>query len=323
MTGDPSRPPIVVAHDRPEDFASDLETRAPGERFIYATDGPSVLRLLAEHNPEVVLSISHSGFQGPLHHPIVEHPSVRWVQVGGSGYEHLEPWDASRLVVTNGVGVLARFLAETTIGAMLALNARLPEYARDQAETRWRPRTFRTLSEQTILIVGLGHIGTWMARYARALGMRVLATRRSATPSPAVDELHPPEALLELLPRADVVSLHVRLNEATRHLIDTRALEAMKPGALLLNTARGPVVDEPALIEALASGHLGGAYLDVFEEEPLPVSSALWRLPNVIVTPHASDAVEDWAHRFAMLFADNLERWRAGEPLLNVVTPSS
>jgi phosphoglycerate dehydrogenase-like enzyme len=153
--------------------------------------------------------------------------------------------------------------------------------------------------------------------------MRVIATRRTQAPSPEVDELHPPEALLDLLPRADVVSLHVRLTEATRHLIDARALVAMRPGALLLNTARGPVVDEPALIEALAGGHLGGAYLDVFEEEPLPPSSPLWRLPNVIITPHASDAVHDWAHRFAMLFADNLERWRRGEPLLNVVTPSS
>jgi len=293
MTDQASRPPVLVVHDRPEDFARDLEARAPAERFVYATDGEAVRRFLDERDPEVVFSITHSGFPGHLHRPIVEHTSVRWVQVGGSGYEHLEPWDASRLTVTNGVGVLARFLAETATGAMLALNAGLPAYARDQARARWQPRTFRTLSEQTLLVVGLGHIGAWMARYGHALGMRVIATRRTLASSPEVDELHPPEALLELLPRADVVSLHVRLNEATRHLIDARALAAMGPGALLLNTARGAVVDEPALIEALASGHLGGAYLDVFEEEPLPPSSPLWRMPNVIITPHASDAVQD------------------------------
>lgn len=313
--------PILVAHDRPEDFAAALEARAPAERFVYTTDGEALRRLIAEHDPEVVLSIAHTGFPKELHRPAVEHLSVRWVQVGGSGYEHLVPWDAERVVVTNAVGVLARFLAETVTGAVIALNGGLPGYLRDQAEAQWQPRVFRTLSEQTLLIVGLGHIGTWAARNARALGMHVLATRRTQTPSPEVDELHPPEALPALLPRADVVSLHVRLTEDTHHLIDAAALASMKRGALLVNTARGPVVDEPALIEALASGHLGGAYLDVFEAEPLPASSPLWHLPNVIITPHASDLVDDWAYRFAMLFADNLERWRAGEPLLNVVTP--
>ena len=104
-----------------------------------------------------------------------------------------------------------------------------------------------------------------------------------------------------------------------RHVIGRRALAAMKPGALLINTARGPIVDESALSEALRSGHLGGAYLDVFEEEPLPPDSPLWRLENVILTPHASDNVTNWPRRFAEFFADNLERRRSGAPLLNLV----
>ena len=113
------------------------------------------------------------------------------------------------------------------------------------------------------------------------------------------------------------MSLHVRLNPATRGMLARDELAAMKPGAYLVNTSRGPVVDEAALIEALHSGRLGGAYLDVFETEPLPAESPLWTMPNVLITPHSSDNIHGWPRRFAELFADNLERWRSGEPLLN------
>ena len=160
-----------------------------------------------------------------------------------------------------------------------------------------------------------------MARNAKALGMRVLATRGTPAPHPAADEMHGPDALHALLPRADFVSLHVRLNPATRGMLSREGLAAMKPGAYLVNTSCGPVVDEAALVDALHSGHLAGAYLDVFETEPLPAESPLWTMPNVLITPHASDNVHGWPRRFAALFADNIERWRAGEPLLNPVTP--
>ena len=113
----------------------------------------------------------------------------------------------------------------------------------------------------------------------------------------------------------------MRLNPATRGLLSRDAFAAMKPGAYLVNTARGPVVDEAALIDALRSGHIAGAYLDVFDTEPLPAESPLWAMPNVLITPHSADNIHGWPRRFATLFADNLERWRAGEPLLNVVVP--
>ena len=142
--------------------------------------------------------------------------------------------------------------------------------------------------------------------------MRVVAVRGRPAPHPAADEMHGPDALETLLPEADFVSLHVRLNAATHGLLSRAAIAAMKPGAVLVNTSRGAVVDESALIEALRSGHLGGAYLDVFETEPLPTGSPLWSLPNVLVTPHASDNVVGWPRRFAELFADNLDRWCGG-----------
>ena len=149
--------------------------------------------------------------------------------------------------------------------------------------------------------------------------MRVIGVRRSRSPHPAVDETLGPDLLHQALGRADVVSMHVPASAATRHLVDAAALAAMKPGALLVNAARGAVVDEPALVEALRRGHLAGAYLDVFETEPLPPQSPLWAMDNVLLTPHAADAVVDWPRRFAAHFADNLERWLAGEPLVNVV----
>ena len=119
--------------------------------------------------------------------------------------------------------------------------------------------------------------------------------------------------------RADAVSLHVRLNEDTTHLIDRRAIAAMKTGAILINTARGPVVAESALIDGLRAGHLRAAYLDVFDTEPLPADSPLGHIENLFITPHMADSVNDWARRFAMFFADNLDRWLADKPLLNVV----
>ena len=313
--------PVLIAHDEPADFRDLLSTRFPGVEFVYATTAGDVIESLARHDPEVAFSIKHPGFPSPAHAPIPAYPSVRWIQVGGSGFDHLLPWDAARVTVTNGAGVLAPYLAETVTGAMLALGGGFLNYVEQQRARRWKPVAFTPLRDRTLLVVGFGKIGECVARNAKALGMRVVGIRATPAPHPAVDEMHDPEALHALLPAADFVSLHVRLNAATRGLISRDALAAMKPGAYLVNTSRGPVVDEAALVDALSSGHLGGAYLDVFEIEPLPAESPLWAMRNVLVTPHSSDNVHGWPRRFASLFADNLDRWRAGEPLLNRVAP--
>ena len=311
--------PVLIAHHEPDDFRDLLADRFPRVEFVYASSAEGVAEGLEQHGPEVVFSVKHPGFPGPVHAPIPAHPSVRWIQVGGSGFDHLVPWDAARITVTNGAGVLAPYLAETVTGAMLALGCGFPGYLEQQRARRWAPVSFTPLRGRTLLVVGFGNVGACVARNAKALGMRVVAVRGRPAPDPAADEMHGPDALETLLPEADFVSLHVRLNAATHGLLSRAAIAAMKPGAVLVNTSRGAVVDESALIEALRSGHLGGAYLDVFETEPLPTGSPLWSLPNVLVTPHASDNVVGWPRRFAELFADNLGRWCAGEPLLNVV----
>ena len=313
--------PVLIAHDEPDDFHDLLAARFPDVEFVYATTAQGVVEALARHDPEIAFSIKHPGFPSSGHTPIPTHPSMRWIQIGGSGFDHLLPWDTARITVTNGAGVLAPYLAESVTGAMLALGCGFLRYVEQQRARRWHPIPFTPLRDRTLLVVGFGQIGACVARNAKALGMRVLAIRGSPVPHPVADEMHGPEALEALLPAADFVSLHVRLNPATHGMLSRERLATMKPGAYLVNTSRGPVVDETALIDALRSGHLAGAYLDVFETEPLPAESPLWTMPNVLITPHASDNIHGWPRRFAMLFADNLDRWRAGEPLLNVVMP--
>ena len=313
---------VLIAHNEPDDFRDLLAARFPDVRFDYAATAEGVAESLEAHDPEVVFSVKHPGFPGPAHAPIPRHPSVRWIQVGGSGFDHLAPWDTERITVTNGAGVLAPYLAESVTCAMLALGCGFLNYGEQQRARRWRPVSFTPLEGRTLLVVGFGRIGECVARNAKALGMRVLGVRGRPAPHPAADEMHGPDALDALLPEADFVSLHVRLSAATHGLVSREVIEAMKPGAYLVNTSRGAIVDETALIDALRSGHLGGAYLDVFETEPLPAESPLWSMPNVLLTPHASDNVVGWPRRFAALFADNLDRWRAGEPLLSQVTPS-
>ena len=304
---------IAVLHDRPEELAPLLAPLAPAW-VTCAAELPAALAL----DPEAVFSIKHSGFPGPEHRPAIEHPSVRWFHVGGSGFEHLGRW-RDGVTVTNCAGVLAPFHAEMAIAAMASLCVGLPAYGVDQRTRRWRLRRFRAMAGRTLLVVGVGHTGGALATRARALGLRVIGVRASGAPHPDVDAMFTPDVLPGLWGQADVVSLNLRHGPATQGLVDAGAFAAMRPGALLLNGARGGVVDQPALIAALASGHLGGAWLDVTDPEPLPVDSPLWAMPNVILTPHAADQVADFPVRFAQRFVDNLARYRAGEPLLGVV----
>lgn len=314
-------PAVLVLYDRPDELRQVLDARLAGISVTWATAPEEVVPALERARPEVVFTIKHSRFPGEAHRPAVSFSSVRWVQVGGSGYEHLAPWDASRVTVTNCHGVLAPFLAETVMAAIAALNAGLFAYRDRQRARAWEPTRFRSLAGQTLAVVGAGAIGTHVARLARAFGMRVEGVRRHAVPHFDFDAMHPPEALRAVLARADVVSVHVRATPETRRMFDREALNAMRPGALFVNTSRGAVVDEAALIDALQSRRLGAAYLDVFEREPLAPESPLWSMENVLITPHASDNVVDWPARFADVFADNLDRWRRGDPLGGVVSP--
>jgi phosphoglycerate dehydrogenase-like enzyme len=311
--------PVLIFADSAETLATDIRARLPGETIIPVTRPEALPGALAEHRPKAAFSIKSMTLGPDTHRPIIEAPSIRWLHVGGSGYEHVLGWDAERITLTNCAGVLAPFLAETVIGALVAMNSGLIRYHSQQAQRVWRQNPFRPLAGQTLLIAGAGAIGGEVAARAKALGMRVIALRRSGAPVPGADEIRPPERLTASLAEADAVSVHLHLTPETENLFDAAKFAAMKPGALFINTARGGHVVEADLLAALESGHLGGAYLDVFQTEPLPAESPLWTAPNLLISPHASDGVGDWEARFNALFIENLENWRAGRPLRNVV----
>jgi phosphoglycerate dehydrogenase-like enzyme len=261
---------------------------------------------------------SREGFQRVVR----ETAGLRWIHSIGAGVDHvLFPFlTESDIVLTNASGVYDVPVAETVLAYMLLVVKRLLESLGQQRAHRWHKLDPRELWGLTIGILGLGSIGAEVARLARAFGMRVVATRRHPEQgAEATDLVLPLDRLHDLLAQSDFVVVAAPLTRETHHLIDAQALAQMKPDAWLINIARGAVVDEVALVRALQEGSIGGACLDVFEEEPLPENSPLWDLPNVIITPHSSGNSPHREERAAELFLENLRRYMAGEPLLNVV----
>lgn len=248
---------------------------------------------------------------------------LRWIQTLGAGMDRINPEDYRHLTLTNASGVAAVPMAEYVIGVMLLFAKGFPYMLRRQQERAWDRRfAARELDGRTCGIVGMGAIGGETARRARAMGMRVLATRRSVvrrTSDDLAHELLPPAELPSLLAESDYVVLAMPLTAETRGMIGAGELAAMKRTAVLINVARGAVVDERALIAALQDGTIAGAGLDVFEREPLPADSPLWGMENVVVTPHFSAGSDRYTDRAADMICDNLRRYLAGESLRNVV----
>lgn len=262
--------------------------------------------------------LSKAGFQ----RAVKEIPNLRWIHTISAGVNHvLFPYLIdSDIVLTNAAGVYDVSVAEMVLAYMLTIVKRLPEFREQQLAHCWNETTVGELRGLTLGVVGLGSLGTQVARLAQAFGMRVVATkRRPKQGGELADLLLPPDQLHDLLVQSDFVVLSVPLLEETRHLIDAQALAQMKPDAWLINVARGAVVDEHALATALREGKIGGAGLDVFQEEPLPEDSPLWDLPNTLITPHNSGLSNRLYQRSADLFLENLRRYVTGEPLLNVV----
>ena len=251
-------------------------------------------------------------------------PRVRWVQSSSSG---IGEWVRrlgiveSDIVATNAAGIHAAPLAEFVLFAMLYFAKAWPRMAAEQTAHHWQRCAIDTLGGKTLGLIGLGHVGRCVARYASALGVRVLGVRRTPR-SDAVDgvaELFGPLEVEPVLRQSDYVVMCVPHTSETIGMIGAAQLAAMKPGAVLINVARGSIVDEPALIEALSGGHLGGAALDVVAREPLAPESPLWDMPNVLVTPHSMSTAVNENHRLTDLFCDNLRRYLAGEPLRNAI----
>ncbi|MDZ4876595.1 MAG: Glyoxylate/hydroxypyruvate reductase A [Chroococcidiopsis cubana SAG 39.79] len=257
-----------------------------------------------------------------LHKVLAVSPALRWHHAPNAGVDRfLTPTYLERdLILTNGAGVHAIPIAESVIGYMLAHTKRLSELYALQAEHHWKSHfAIQELKGATLLIIGAGGIGQEIALRARAFGMRILGSRRRPEPLPHFDKVVGADEWRSLLPEADYVVIATPLTPETKGSLDEAALRLMRPHAYLINIARGAIVEEPALLKALSENWIAGAALDTLITEPLPPDSPFWSLPNVLITPHCSAHSPKVAERSLALFLDNLQRYRSGIALRNVV----
>lgn len=245
--------------------------------------------------------------------------NLQWLQTFSAGTD--SPIFASLrdrgVTVTNSAGASAKSIAQSVLLYLLALSRDLPRLSRSQTKHRWEPRPSTDLSSVRLGIVGLGGIGSEVARLAAAFEIETIGLRRTVS-GDEICETWTDDRLDDLLGWADAIAVTAPLTDDTRNLFDRGAFARMRQGAWFVNVGRGEIVDEAALVDALASGHLGGAALDVFAVEPLPPDSPLWDLPNVIITPHSSGTTDTSHRRQVDMFVENFRRHAAGDPLENV-----
>lgn len=268
-------------------------------------------------------------------------PGLRWIQLHTAGVDHLVDKDVWQrdLLITTASGIHTPNIAQYVFAQLLAWANRVPDWLRHQARKEWptnRGQKFvpAELRGQTMGILGYGSLGREIARLAKAFGMTVLVTKRDGrhitdegytlpgTGDPAgllPDRIYPSEATRSMLAECDYVVVTLPLTPKTHHLLNEEMFKAMKPTSFLVNVGRGSIIQEEHLIKAIKKGWIAGAGLDVFEKEPLPESSPLWPMENVLLTPHISGFTTHYDERSVDLFAENLRRYLNGEPLLNLV----
>ena len=325
--------PILSARYRQQDV----------ERIAAAAPGSRLVAVSMEGHADSDLDDVEVLLRGPLPMTVFDRllsrsPQLMWVHSATAGVERvLTPLALERgLAITNARGVFSDPIAEYVLMWILAVSRRLPLLLELQKERTWQPLEGREMADVTVGIVGLGSIGRRVAELVLTMGGQVVATKRRADFSemgsatsgdeddimPLIDVL-PADALPELMSRSDFVVLALPLTPDTESMVNAELLAHAKPGAWLINIARGALVDDRELIRAVREGRLGGAVLDAFREEPLPVDSELYSVANIITTPHTSWSSGRVLDRSIELFCENLERFRRGEPLLNLVDPNA
>jgi phosphoglycerate dehydrogenase-like enzyme len=299
------------------DFSGDptfSRTRPQQKRFEDLLDSAEVLYGIPDVDPVA------------LARTIDANPRLRWVQTmaAGGGAQvkaaNLSADDLERVIFTTSAGVHGGPLAEFAVFGLLAGAKTLPRLLRQQQRHEWTQRwEMAQISDQTILILGLGGIGRAVAHKLTALGVHVIGVSRHDEPVDGVAEVVSPDRLREVIPRVDGIVLTLPQTDATYKLVGSDLLSLVKPNTTLVSLGRGTVVDESALIDALDDGRIGFAALDVFAVEPLDVSSPLWELPNVLISPHTAALNGAEERRIAELFARNASNLLDGRPLVNVV----
>ncbi|WP_123043053.1 D-2-hydroxyacid dehydrogenase [Cohnella candidum] len=302
---------ILCLHSLPEDQRELIRREASDCRIIFSPDEPAEERDYRE--AEIVFGWDRRAKEFLLQGDA----KLRWMQSGSSGIDSypLKQLEDRGVILTDASGVHARSVSETVLAMMLGLSRGIAAAMENKPDGRWEsPATMAEMNGSTAAVVGAGQIGRETARLARAFDMKVIGIRRSGGESPEFDETHDLSRLEEALRQADYVVNILPLTDETRHLFDAERFAQMKKGAYFINVGRGASVRTEDLVRALESGHLAGAGLDVFEQEPLPADHPLWRLPNVILTPHnAGGMTERNRERLTQLFVSNLKLYLAGQ----------
>lgn len=309
---------MYVHHETPELFRDALRERlAPSEWEIVCWRNEDEFRA-GLGDAEFLLA-----FRPPRGH--WQHATrLRLLQMTGAGVDTLLPAPdlPPRVRVANARGIHGVHMGEFALAMMLAFEKRIPTWLEQQRDRRWQRRGIHTLAGKTVAILGLGSIGSDVVRMCRAFGMRVLGTRRGGAPVEGVDRVGGPEDSAELLAKADYSVILLPLTPETRGFVGAALLDAMPKHAVLINLARGGIVDESELVARLEDGRLRGAALDVFLREPLPQDDPIWKAPNTILTPHISGWFPGYAEKLAEIFSENLVHLERGEGLRNEVDRS-
>lgn len=300
---------------------TEVERRAPGLEVVALRDGYPVGQEDIER--VTIAFFSHDAWPeraAPFMSVAVQAPNLRWFHTMSAGVDHpvFQSMVDRGIRLTTSSGSSASPIAGTVLMYLLALSRGLPRTMRAQAEARWEWERWRELAGRRVAVLGYGPIGQEVVRLTSALGMEPLIVRRAARgdepcPTRSLDRLR------DVVGEVDAVVVALPLTDDTRGIISTEVIAAMRPDAFFVNVGRGELVDQAALTEALASGAIAGAGLDVTDPEPLPADDPLWGLPNVIITPHSSGSSDGTSRRASETFLTNLERWYGDEPLLNEV----
>jgi phosphoglycerate dehydrogenase-like enzyme len=289
-------------------FADRLGARFPDIRFVKAVGRADALRCGGDC--EVLIARNDEVFDGF----VAAMPRLRWIQALTTGTDRIEAIAdlPPGVIVTAARGFHGPQMSELAFLFMLSLSRDYPAMAANQKERRWARWPQRLLLGKTVVLLGVGAVGGELARRCHAFGMKVLGVDAVRKSAPGVEAMHPPERLAELAGAADFLIVLVPYTAHTHHLVDAGVLDAMQPTSVLVNISRGPVVDEAALIRALAAKRIAGAGLDVFQTEPLPADSPLWDLPNVMITPHIGGMSDIYAEQVMPILIDNIAAYAAG-----------
>jgi phosphoglycerate dehydrogenase-like enzyme len=273
--------------------------------------------------PEAEVILHWSGPRDLLRSVFLACPRLRWVHSRAAGIDKslFPELVESSIPLTNGTGVFSQSLGEFALAAVLFFAKDFHRMLRNQAAGCWEQFDVEEIAHQAAGIVGYGDIGRAVARRLHAMGMTVLALKRHApaSPDPFIAEFYAPAQMAAMLGRCDYVVVAAPLTPETHHMVSDAEFAAMKPNAVILNLGRGPVIDQAAMVRALAEKRIRGAGLDVFEQEPIPAGDPIWKLDNVLISPHCADHTKDWLNDAMQFFLTQYGRFEKGEPLENIV----